>query len=188
MQDVENLTGKLLIAMPGMMDPRFAHTVILLCAHSDEGAMGLILNKPAQELKLDDLLKQLSIAPIAGAEGTPVYFGGPVETGRGFVLHSEAYRSALSSMVVEPFFAMTATQDILEDIGAGTGPDKFIAALGYSGWGPGQLESEIVQNGWLIAEGTEALVLDTPPSEIWRAALGQLGVDPMTLSASAGHA
>ncbi|MBQ0749144.1 MAG: YqgE/AlgH family protein, partial [Roseovarius sp.] len=131
-----DLTGKLLIAMPGMGDPRFAHSVVLLCAHSPDGAMGLIINKPTSDLRLRDLLEQLSIAPTGQTRNLPVHFGGPVEHGRGFVLHDRGYQSTLTSLDVNADFAMTATLDILEDLARGTGPERALLALGYAGWGP----------------------------------------------------
>ncbi|MDF3415547.1 YqgE/AlgH family protein [Sulfitobacter sp. M57] len=183
-----SLTGKLLISMPGMGDPRFAHSVIFLSSHDAEGAMGLIVNKPAKGVSLSDVLDQLSrdITPAKNQLG--VHFGGPVETGRGFVLHSDEYRSALHTLQVEGGFGMTATLDVLEDIAQGTGPDKALLLLGYSGWGPGQLEAEIGQNGWLTADATSEIVFDLPDGEKWEAALGSLGIDPLVLSATAGHA
>lgn len=183
-----DLTGKLLIAMPGMGDIRFERAVVLICDHNDDGAMGLIVNKPAPEVRLAHLLDQLSIEGAAEAADMPVYFGGPVEGGRGFVLHSCDYRSRLQSLEVAEGFCMTATLDILEDIAAGKGPDRTLMMLGYSGWGPGQLESEIAMNGWLTAEADPALVYDMDDEAKWGAALNSLGVDPLTLSTSAGRA
>ena len=183
-----NLTGQMLIAMPGMGDPRFAHSVVLLCAHSSDGAMGLIVNKSVEGMALDALFDQLSITSEGGSGKTPVYFGGPVETGRGFVLHTPDYRSELSTLEVDGRFSMTATQDVLEDIAAGKGPSGALVALGYSGWGPGQLEGEIADNGWLVGEPSQALVFHTDVAEIWPEAMKMLGIDPITLSATAGHA
>ena len=183
-----NLTGQMLIAMPGMGDPRFAHAVVLLCAHSSDGAMGLIVNKSVEGMALDALFDQLSIESEGESGKTSVYFGGPVETGRGFVLHTPDYRSELSTLEVDGRFSMTATQDILEDIAAGKGPSGALVALGYSGWGPGQLEGEIAENGWLVGEPSQALVFHTDVAEIWPEAMKMLGIDPITLSATAGHA
>lgn len=182
-----NLTGKLLIAMPGMQDPRFAQSVVLLCSHEAEGAMGLIVNKPSPDVHLSDLLGQLDITPNPPASDLTVRYGGPVEGVRGFVLHSGRARSDGSVQVGEDF-AMTVTLDILEDIAEGRGPDRALLMLGYSGWGPGQLENEIAMNGWLTAEADPALVFDAEDEGKWVAALHSLGVDPLTLSASAGHA
>jgi putative transcriptional regulator len=183
-----NLTGKLLIAMPGMGDIRFDHSVVFLCSHGDEGAMGLIVNKPAEDVRLSDLLEQLSITPQPPGRDMRVHFGGPVESARGFVLHSDDYCSNLQSMTVSDRFRMTATLDILEDIATGSGPDQALMMLGYAGWGPGQLETEIAMNGWLTADADPDLVFRLKDAEKWSAALGSLGVDPLTLSASAGHA
>jgi putative transcriptional regulator len=183
-----DLTGKILIAMPGMGDPRFEHSVVFVCSHTEDGAMGLIVNK-STDLKLADLLTQLDIRPKSPSEGQmPVYFGGPVETARGFVLHSPDYESSLHSMVVSDLFSMTATLDILEDIALGTGPDRALMMLGYAGWGPDQLESEISANGWLTSDADIGLIHAAPEIDKWSAALQALGVDPLSLSASAGHA
>lgn len=183
-----DLTGKLLIAMPGMGDMRFEHSVVFLCSHGDEGAMGLIVNKPAEDVRLIHLLKQLEIKPKPPGQDMPVHFGGPVENARGFVLHSPEYTSNLRSMPINDAFSMTATLDILEDIATGAGPDRALMMLGYAGWGPGQLETEITMNGWLTAEADVGLVFDVPDTKKWSAALKSLGVDPLTLSACAGHA
>ena len=182
-----NLTGKLLIAMPGMQDPRFAQSVVLLCSHEADGAMGLIVNKPSPDVRLSDLLGQLDITPNPPASDMTVRYGGPVDGVRGFVLHSGRARET-GSVQVGTDFAMTATLDILEDIAAGRGPDNALLMLGYSGWGAGQLESEIAMNGWLTAEATPDLVFDADDDGKWAAALRTLGVDPLTLSASAGRA
>lgn len=183
-----DLTGKILIAMPGMGDPRFEHSVVFICSHNDDGAMGLIVNK-STDLQLTDLLSQLEITPKGSAQGQmPVYFGGPVETARGFVLHSPDYDSSLHSMTVNDEFSMTATLDILEDIALGNGPGRALMMLGYAGWGPGQLEDEISANGWLTGEADVGMIHAGPEVDKWSAALQALGVDPLTLSASAGHA
>lgn len=183
-----NLTGKLLIAMPGMADPRFEHSVVYLCQHDDKGAMGLIVNKPAADLKLRDLLDQLEISVEPGFPDGPVLFGGPVETGRGFVLHSTDYESNLQTLCVPDGLHMTATIDVLEDIGMGRGPVRALMLLGYAGWGPGQLEQELSMNGWLTCDASADLVFSEDHDDKWIAALKTLGVDPLTLSASAGHA
>lgn len=184
-----NLTGKLLIAMPGIGDPRFEHSVIFLCSHSADGAMGLIINKVAPEVQLGNLLEQLEISVTQdGAAQLPILFGGPVETQRGFVLHSQEYESSVNTLAVPPGYGMTATLDILEDIAQGNGPEKSLIMLGYAGWGPDQLEGEIIANGWLTADCTDALIFDTADHDKWGAALGSLGIDPLSLSASAGTA
>lgn len=183
-----DLTGKILIAMPGMSDPRFAHSIVYVCAHSEDGAMGLIVNKTMGKMTFSDLLEQLSIEETAQSRPIPLHFGGPVEGGRGFVLHSAEYRSQISTLPVDDFFSMTATSDVLEEMAQGGGPDKALMALGYSGWGPGQLEAEIGENGWLICEAGFDLVFEQEDDKKWEAALKSLGIDPLTLSASAGRA
>lgn len=183
-----DLTGKLLIAMPGMPDPRFDRSVIYLCAHSAEGAMGLIVNKPVPDLTFADLLDQLRIHRTEDARPLPVHFGGPVEGGRGFVLHSGDYTGNSSTLAVAEGFGMTATLDILEDIARGFGPARAVLALGYSGWGPGQLESEMVRNGWLTCDPTADLVFGPDHARTWEASLRSVGVDPQALSSSAGRA
>lgn len=150
--------------------------------------MGLIVNKPSRDVRLSDLMGQLEIQYDAQVANTPVFYGGPVETARGFVLHTPDYASKLFTMGVTGGFAMTATLDILEDIALGDGPDKSLMMLGYSGWGPGQLEGEIAANGWLTAEASAELLFDTDDGDKWSAALKRLGVDPLMLSASAGRA
>lgn len=186
--DTLSLTGKLLIAMPGMGDPRFVHSVVFLTSHSEEGTMGLVVNKPATGVSLSDVLDQLSTESGPAKRQLGVHFGGPVETGRGFVLHSDEYRSAMQTLMIEGGFALTATLDVLEDIAEDRGPEKALLMLGYAGWGPGQLEGEIAQNGWLTADATRALVFDLPDAEKWAAALNSLGIDPLVLSAAAGRA
>lgn len=150
--------------------------------------MGLIINKPAPDLKFSDLLQQLKIPKLRGAAEARVHIGGPVEHGRGFVLHSGEYKAAGATLAVADGFGMTATVDVLQDMARGVGPGKALLALGYSGWGPGQIEAEIQRNGWLIATATEALVFDAPNPEKWERALKSLSVDPRLLSAEGGRA
>ncbi len=183
-----SLTGKLLIAMPGMADPRFDKSVIYLCAHSGREAMGLIVNKPAPGLRLADLLEQLSIEAGPDCPDAGVRLGGPVEHGRGFVLHSADYRSNSSTLQVDDRFGMTATLDVLEDIARGAGPARAMLMLGYAGWGAGQLEGEIARNAWLTAEAREDVVFAEDDGPKWSRALALLGIDPLVLSAAAGHA
>ncbi|MBC7164737.1 MAG: YqgE/AlgH family protein [Roseovarius sp.] len=183
-----DLTGKCLISMPAMGDPRFAQSVVYLCAHSPEGAMGLIVNKPTDDLRMGDLLEHLSIKPGAEMRNLPVHFGGPVEHGRGFVLHDDGYRSDLATLQVGGGFGMTATLDILEDLAAGRGPARALLALGYAGWGPGQLERELAQNGWLTCEADSDLIFATPDAGKWEAALARLGISALMLSSEAGRA
>lgn len=183
-----DLTGKLLIAMPGMGDTHFEHSVVFMCAHSSDGAMGLIINKPAEEVILRDVLDQLDIKTDALDPKLPVYFGGPVEMARGFVLHSGEYKSRLQTLEVAKTFGMSATVDILEDIAEGSGPKESLVMLGYSGWGPGQLEGEIAQNGWLTTEASPELVFGTKDVSKWTQALCDMGIDPLGLSDTAGRA
>ncbi|WP_347312175.1 YqgE/AlgH family protein [Defluviimonas sp. SAOS-178_SWC] len=183
-----NLSGKLLIAMPGMGDPRFDHSVVFMCAHSDDGAMGLIVNKPAPDLSFDQLQEQLGIAKTDRSQEIRVHFGGPVEHSRGFVLHSADYGGAGTTLKVDDRFGMTATIDILEAISQGRGPQSSLLALGYAGWGPGQLEDEILQNGWLTCDAAPDLVFSDQNERKWSRALKTLGIDPLTLSAAAGRA
>lgn len=187
-EELDALKGMCLIAMPAMPDPRFRGSVILICSHSAEGAMGLIVNKRVDDVRLVDLMEQLSIPKGQQGEERPIYFGGPVEHGRGFVLHSKDYQSELSTLDAGSEFSMTATIDILEDISAGTGPEKALIALGYSGWGPGQLEAELAANGWLVAQVGSDVVFDLPDAEKWKAALAVLGIDPAILASSGGTA
>lgn len=182
------LTGKFLVAMPGMGDPRFEKSVILVCAHSDEGAMGLIINKRVDEVSFAGLLEHLNIPRAPEGRDIAVHFGGPVERGRGFVLHSRDYRGGATTMKIEGGYGMTATLDVLEAIARGGGPHRALLALGYSGWGPGQLEAEIARNDWLTAEADAALVFAEDDAGKWVGALRNMGIDPLLLSSTAGRA
>ncbi|MFQ5774712.1 MAG: YqgE/AlgH family protein [Kiloniellaceae bacterium] len=181
------LTGHLLIAMPTMRDMRFARTVIYMCAHNAEGAMGLVINRLAGSVTFPDLLRQLGIDAPEVRREIRVHFGGPVESGRGFVLHSGDYRHD-STLQVADEVALTATVDILHDIASGRGPRRSLLALGYAGWGPGQLDSEIQANGWLHVAPDEDLVFDDDLETKWERAIAKLGVDLSLLSGDAGHA
>jgi putative transcriptional regulator len=181
------LVGQLLVAMPGMQDPRFAKSVIYMCAHNAEGAMGLVVNRTFESLTFPDLLEQLEIETTPRTERISVHFGGPVETGRGFVLHSPEYLQD-GSLVVDAGFALTATVDILKDIAKGAGPRRCLLALGYAGWGPGQLDSEIRANGWLNVAADDDLVFDDTLDTKWERAMAKIGIDPSMLSGFAGHA
>lgn len=181
------LTGKLLVAMPGMRDPRFARSVVYVCAHNAEGAMGLVLNKLIETLSFDELLSQLGIENARPEDHIAVHFGGPVESGRGFVLHSSDYRQE-STLQVDGRIALTATLDVLRDIASGGGPRRHLFALGYAGWGPGQLDSELQANGWLTVEADEALVFGVDLENKWETAIARLGIDPARLTLDAGHA
>lgn len=189
------LDGQLLVAMPGMPDGRFARAVIYLCAHSPEGAMGLVINQPAPDIEFPSLLEQLEIIPAGGgihlprqAERFPVLKGGPVETGRGFVLHSSDYVIDKSTLSIDQGICLTATVDILRAIASGHGPHSAILALGYAGWGAGQLESEMADNGWLHCEPDFDLVFDAGFDTKYDRALRKIGIDPAMLSSDAGHA
>lgn len=182
-----DMTGKLLIAMPGMGDPRFQKSVIFLCAHGEDGAMGLIVNKPAPDIDLPDLMEQLSI-PMSQSLSCRVHFGGPVEGGRGFVLHSPDYMGDTATLAVSGDFGMTATLDILRAMAAGHGPRHALIALGYAGWSQGQLEGEIAENGWLVADADADLVFSDENEAKWQRAVAGLGIDPIFLSGAAGRA
>jgi putative transcriptional regulator len=182
------LEGKLLIAMPGMADDRFARTVIYMCAHSPQGAMGLVINKPIPGLTFQQLLAQMDIPTGGGFHDRPILFGGPVDTERGFVLHTRDYEAPDATLQVSDEIALTATKDILRAMAEGQGPRDALFALGYAGWGPGQVESEFHDNGWLHCDAETALVLGLEPERKWRAALAKLGVDPTGLSANMGRA
>ncbi|MGE5476355.1 MAG: YqgE/AlgH family protein [Bacteroidales bacterium] len=181
------LAGQLLIAMPQMSDPRFARSVVYLCAHSAEGAMGIMVNRLFDGLSFPELLEQLDIPTTPECDQIRVHFGGPVEGGRGFVLHSDDYMHD-SSLKVSEGVALTATVDVLRAIAEGGGPRKCLLALGYAGWSPGQLDSEIRENAWLNVSADERLLFDTDLGAKWEAAIHKLGIDFATLSADAGHA
>ncbi|MCZ7596193.1 MAG: YqgE/AlgH family protein [Hyphomicrobium sp.] len=189
------LDGQLLIAMPVMSDPRFARSVIYMCAHSEDGAMGLIINQRASHISFPDLLERLGIVSSNGDDGITdevgrmsIHVGGPVETGRGFVLHSSDYFADDSTLPIEDGVCLTATIDILRAIATGTGPNHAILALGYAGWSPGQLESEIQANGWLNCPADPDLIFDPNIEAKYARALAKLGIDPSHLVSDAGHA
>lgn len=182
------LAGQLLISMPGMRDPRFARAVVFVCEHSEKGTMGLVVNKPSEDVSFDELAQHLDVELPEGGCDLGVHVGGPVEPGRGFVLHSADYDRSEATLHVGRRFGMTATIDVLREIAEGAGPRRALLALGYAGWSPGQLESEIAANCWLTAEAAPEIVFDRPAPEKWGAALAALGVDPTGLSAAAGRA
>ncbi len=187
-QNAGTLTGQLLVAMPGMQDPRFAKTVIYMCAHNNEGAMGLVVNKIIDSITFPDLLAQLGIESIGYGDQIRIHFGGPVESSRGFVRHSPDYHRD-TTMVVDDTLALTATIDILKAIATGGGPERSMLALGYAGWGPGQLDQEIIANGWLHAPSDPDIVFGEDETAVkWEKAIGKLGIDPRMLSDTAGHA
>ena len=181
------LAVQLLVAMPGMRDPRFQKTVIYMCAHNADGAMGLVVNRALDSLSFPDLLEQLGIDSSGIGKQIKVHFGGPVESGRGFVLHSPDYVQD-ATMVVDGDVALTATIDILKAIAGGTGPKQSLLALGYSGWGPGQLDTEIRSNGWLHVAADSNLVFDPRLDDKWERAMSKIGIDHRMLSDEAGHA
>ncbi|MEO9863322.1 MAG: YqgE/AlgH family protein [Yoonia sp.] len=183
-----NLTGKLLIAMPIMGDDRFAKSVVYICAHSEDGAMGIIVNKPSTEVRFANLLEQLEIEMAPTARKIRIHLGGPVEQSRGFVLHSTDYASEGGTIEVDDNISMTATMDVIEEIARGAGPTSAMMALGYAGWGPGQLEGEIGQNGWLTCDADDDIVFGRANDHKWTAALKGMGVDPLMLSETAGRA
>lgn len=174
------------MAMPAMGDPRFEQTVIYMCAHSEDGAMGLVVNKLVDYITFPELLDQLDIEVQSPVENTLVHAGGPVETGRGFVLHSTDYTQD-STLIVSPDIGLTATADILTAIAEGAGPRRSLLALGYSGWAPGQLENEIQANGWLHTEADEDLVFGADNDDKWSRAIAKLGIDLALFAGDAGH-
>ena len=182
-----SLTGQLLVAMPQMRDPRFTRSVIYMCAHNAEGAMGLVINRLVGSITFPDMLEQLGIAAGEHGRQIKVHFGGPVDSGRGFVLHSDEYRHEGTVAVVDGM-ALTATIDILKDIAGGHGPRRCLLALGYAGWGAGQLDAEIQANGWLTVPADDHLVFDNDLEGKWDRAIGKLGISHAMLSGEAGHA
>ena len=188
------LEGQLLVAMPVMTDKRFARSVIYMCAHSKEGAMGLIINHRAGHITFPDLLERLGIPPRSGGDSIAsdlldreVHSGGPVETGRGFVLHTADYHATDSTLQIAGGISLTATIDILKAIASGRGPERSILALGYAGWSPGQLESEIQANGWLNCPADADIVFEPDLDLKYEKALAKIGVNPSFLVGDAGH-
>lgn len=190
-QGAPYLSGQLLLAMPGMGDPRFQRAVIFVCAHDEKGAMGLVINQPLPGLKFTQLLTRLQIGAEAKAElgdvNIPVMSGGPVENTRGFLLHSAEFRQS-DTVQINDTVCVTGTVDALRAIAAGKGPRHMLFVLGYAGWGPGQLDEEIRQNAWLTVEADANLLFHAAPEEKWDLAVSKLGVDPAMLSGAAGQA
>jgi putative transcriptional regulator len=189
------LDGQLIVAMPGMLDDRFSRAVIYLCAHSPDGAMGIVVNQPAANIKFPELLVQLDIIPEeqsirlpTSAEQICVLRGGPVETGRGFVLHSADFFIENSTLPIDEGISLTATLDILKAIATGGGPESAVLALGYAGWASGQLETEIRANGWLNCPADSELIFDTPSDAKYERCLRKIGIEPSMLSSDSGHA
>lgn len=189
MEDGAFLSGQLLIAMPGIGDPRFERALVLVCAHDDSHAMGIAVNRPVEGLTIPDLLNRLEVKSKIEAPPDLVLMGGPVERERGFVIHTDDYHAGDHSMTIFDGVALTATREVLEAMGSGRGhPRKSLLALGYAGWGPGQLEREIRENVWLTVDPDEALIFGGDHNNKWTKALGKLGIDPSLLSSTAGRA
>ncbi len=187
MSATTSLANQLLIAMPGMQDPNFSSTVTLVCEHNDDGALGIVINRPLT-LKLGGLFEQLELADAdAGAASNPVLMGGPVGPERGFVLHDAAH-SYEHSLAVSSEIRLTLSRDVIDAMAHGRGPAKSLVALGYAGWEPGQLEEEMLANSWLTVAATPQIVFDLPFAERWSAAAGTLGIDISRMSPDAGHA
>lgn len=185
-EPIANLTNQFLIAMPGMADPFFARTVTYLCQHSEEGALGIIVNRPS-ELTLSDIMEQMEIEILdASIAKIPVYFGGPVQPERGFILHDSSSHWG-STLKVSDTISLTTSRDILEAIGQGEGPANILVALGYAGWGKGQLEKEIVENSWLNAPADQSILFKKPAARRWKAAAELMGINISLLTAQAGH-
>ena len=186
-----DLTNQFLIAMPGMADGTFEGAVVYLCEHTENGALGLVINKPI-DIKLKNLFEKVELKLDRHELGEqPVYFGGPVETGRGFVLHEKRAEGAVqysSTMSIRGGLEMTTSKDVLEALADGSGPPKVLVTLGYSGWEAGQLEDELGRNGWLTVDADPAVIFDTPIEQRYNRAVGLLGIDPRMLSQEAGHA
>ncbi|MEO1330183.1 MAG: YqgE/AlgH family protein [Pseudomonadota bacterium] len=181
-QEGESLAGRIIIAMPNIGDPRFERSVIYLFAHEESGAMGLIVNRQTEDVSFSDLLTQLELERGDEASDVPVRFGGPVEMERGFVLHSPDYHRDEATLKVDGEISMTATVDVLRAMATGAGPRQALFALGYAGWGPGQLENEIRENGWLHCDADCELVFDEVDDTKWTRALAKIGVDPSMLA------
>jgi putative transcriptional regulator len=181
------LSGQMLIAMPTLADPRFAGTVIFLCSHTPEGAMGIVLNRPVVRPSFEELLRQLHITPCPPMRQIAMCAGGPVDGSRGFMLHTADW-SGEGTLAVGGPFALTASLDVLRTIAGGDGPRACFLALGYAGWGPGQLDREMQDNAWLSVDAEEGLVFDTAYDTKWRRAMARLRIDPILLSNAAGHA
>jgi len=186
MQSV-NLTRHFLIAMPAMSDPHFAKTLTFICEHNDQGALGVIVNRPI-DMTLHALLEQIEIErPLEACKAVPVHYGGPVQIDRGFVLHAPA-GAWQSTLTVGEEIGLTTSKDILEAVARGAGPRQMLVSLGYAGWAPGQLEHELAQNAWLTVNADTRILFETPAERRYEASLKLLGIDPAMLSDDAGHA
>lgn len=180
------LTGQLLLAMPGIGDPRFDRSVIAMCSHDEEGALGIGIGTVIDSISFHDVLKQLDIEPGV-SDDVPVHLGGPVEPRRGFVLHSRDWSGA-DTIDVAGRWSLSGTVDVLRAIAAGTGPTRWLPALGYAGWSEGQLDAELTRHGWFNVPGDEAILFATPADQRWEAGFGRAGIDPRLLSATGGTA
>lgn len=186
MTDAQYLSGRLLLAMPGMGDPRFDHAIIAMCVHDENGALGIGVGHVREGVTLHAMLEELKIPPGV-APDCPILHGGPVETGRGFVLHSADW-GGTGTIAVNPLCSMSASLDVLRAIAEGTGPSRWLVALGYAGWGPGQLEGEMRHHGWFVSEGRSEILFDTPVHNRWSASLRAGGIDPAHLVGQTGRA
>ncbi len=186
--DVSNLSNQFLIAMPGLVDSAFASSVVYVCEHSPRGALGLVINRPT-DIVLGDLFARIELPLLrTELEHLPVYYGGPVQTERGFVLHDSDGRDYASTLHVAAGLQMTTSKDVLEHIARNGGPRRFFVALGYAGWSAGQLEDEIAHNGWLTVEADASIVFDTPVEQRMDAAMALIGISSLSLSQTPGHA
>ncbi len=186
-EDTGYLTGQLLIAMPQLQDTRFERSVIYLCVHNEDGAMGLVVNCLSEDLTFPELLEQVGVELKPETVSMPIHLGGPVETGMGFVLHTNDYEQA-NTIKVNDFISLTHTIEILKDIADGQGPRQAMLALGYAGWGAGQLDDEFQENSWLSVPADEALIFEGSQQDKWQRSIAKLGVDVSLLSGEAGHA
>jgi len=186
--DTLNLSGQVLVATPAMGDPRFHRSVILMCLHDGDGAMGIVINNLQTGVNLGEILEQSGVEGPNAALPRPVFNGGPVARERGFVLHSDEVFSLESSIRVREGLTLTSTKDILINLASDTPPKRAMFSLGYAGWSPGQLEAELAMNAWLTSEGTDMLIFETEPEKMWEAALAQIGIKPEQLSMLSGSA
>ena len=186
-QHLDSIKGHFLIAMPGLKDPNFSMTVTSICEHSAEGSLGLIINRQIPDLTAKKIFEELNIDHLESCNEIPIYFGGPVHMNELFVLHGPPF-GWTGCLEVTPFLALSNTLDILKAIAAGEGPESFLITLGCAGWGPGQLESEILQNSWVTCPAVEEIIYSRPIDLKWKAAMGAAGVDPTLLSDTAGNA
>jgi len=184
----DTLAGKLLVAMPGIGDPRFDRTVIMMCAHDAEHAMGVVINRPKDELTMSDVLEHLGLEVVDDVAERTVLDGGPVRPDRGYVLHSADFEAGDATQNVAPGVRLTSTRDVLEAVAGDDAPESFVLALGCAGWGAGQLEEELKHNAWLVVDFDNAIVFDEDHAGKWSRAIKTLGFDPAQLTGDVGHA